>query len=201
MITKTTILNSVLLIALLVSSSAYSEWRLKNSESNVYYISTKNISISELNYFNTLSGSINEQGDLTIQINLESIETEVPIRNERVMSMLFEVLYYDKATITASIDPHKLKALEIGKTYTETVNFMLDLHGFTQELSTTVNIIKRANGNVLVSTKTPIIITASLFGLEKGIERLRKIARLKSISPTVPVTFDLTFSPKYELSS
>ncbi len=199
MITKKLKFYSVLLIVLFFSSSAYSEWRLKNSESNVYYISTKNISVSELNYFNTLSGSINEQGDLSIKINLESVETEIPTRNERVMSMLFEVLYYNKATITASIDPYKLKELDIGKTYTETVNFILDLHGFTQELSATVNIMKHANGSILVTTKTPIIITAAQFGLEKGIERLRSIARLKSISPTVPVTFDLTFSPKHKL--
>ena len=188
-------LYSALLVSLLTMSNAYAEWRLKNSESNVYYVSTKNLTVSEVNYFNTLTGEINDQGELTIKINLESVETDVPIRNERVKSMLFEILNYGKATITTLIDADKLKNLKIGQAYTENLNFMLNLHGINKELSTTVNVIKHANGNLIVTQVSPIIITAKLFGLEKGIERLRKIARLKSISSTVPVTFNLTFSP------
>jgi len=189
-------LYTALLVTLLTTSNVYAGWLLKNSESNVYYVSTKNLTTSELNYFNTLTGNINDQGDLTIKINLESVETDVPIRNERIKSMLFEVINYGKATVTASIDPEKLKHLKIGETYTESVNFMLNLHGINQELSTTVKVIKSASGNILVTPVAPIIISANLFGLEKGIERLRKIARLKSISPSVPVTFNLTFYPQ-----
>jgi len=189
-------LGFILLVSLLNSSTAYAEWALKSSDSNVYYVSTKNNSVSELNYLNTLSGTLSDEGELNIKINLESIETDIPIRNERVKAMLFEVLLYPKASITATISPEKLVALKTGNTYTETVNFTLNLHGITQELSTTVKVIKQADGNILVTPITPILITAKQFGLEKGIERLRKIARLDSISPTVPVTFNLTFVPK-----
>jgi len=189
-------LYSTLLLSLFICSNAYAEWQLKNIDSNVYYVSTKNNSVSELNYFNTLSGTLSEEGELDIKINLESIETDIPIRNERVKAMLFEVLLYPRATVTATISPEKIKALKPGDTYIETVNFMLTLHGITQELSTTVKVIKHADGDILVTPTTPILIGAKQFGLEKGIERLRKIARLESISPTVPVTFNLTFVPK-----
>lgn len=189
-------LYSTLLVALLATSNVYAEWLLKSSESNVYYVSTKNLTTSELNYFNTLTGEINDQGDLTIKINLESVETDVPIRNERIKSMLFEVINYGKATVTASINSEKLNHLKTGQTYIENVTFMLNLHGINQELNTTVKVIKSANGNILVTPVAPIIISANLFGLEKGIERLRKIARLKSISPSVPVTFNLAFYSK-----
>jgi len=185
-----------LLLSLLSSSTAYAEWTLKSVDSNVYYVSTKNNSVSELNYFNTLSGTLSDDGELNIKINLESIETDIPIRNERVKAMLFEVLLYPKASITAVISPEKFKKITAGNTYIETVNFTLNLHGITQELSTTVKVIKHADGDILVTPVTPILITAKQFGLEKGIERLRKIARLESISPTVPVTFNLTFVPK-----
>lgn len=185
----------ILLSSVLASSNAYAEWRLKNADSNVYYVSTKNIVVSELNYFNTLAGSIDEEGELTIRINLESIETDIPIRNERIKSMLFEVLSYPKATVMATIDTQKLNALIPGKTYIETIDFQLNLHGITQNLSTTIKAIKHADGDILVTPTTPILISAQQFGLEKGIERLRKIARLESISPSVPVTFNLTFVP------
>lgn len=185
----------ILLSSVLASSNAYAEWRLKNADSNVYYVSTKNIVVSELNYFNTLAGSIDEEGELTIRINLESIETDIPIRNERIKSMLFEVLSYPKATVMATIDTQKLNALIPGKTYIETIDFQLNLHGITQNLSATIKAIKHADGDILVTPTTPILISAQQFGLEKGIERLRKIARLESISPSVPVTFNLTFVP------
>ncbi len=186
---------SIVLIALLISSNAFAEWRLKSAESNVYYVSTKNEKISEVNYFNTLSGTISKNGTLTIKINLESVETNIPIRNERVKSMLFEVINYPKATINATINAEKLAKLTVGKSYIEPVNFTLSLHGVTHEFSTRVKVIKRANGEILAGSISPIIISADQFGLQKGLERLRKIARLKSITPTVPVTFNLTFIP------
>ncbi len=188
-------LYAIFLASLLTLSNSYAEWRLKSAESNVYYVSTKNLTVSELNYFNTLTGTIDEAGNLIIKINLESIETGIPIRNERVKSMLFEVINYGKATVSATINPDHLSKLKVGQNHIETVDFTLDLHGHRQTLSTTVNVIRHSNGNLLVTPITPIIITAKQFGLENGIEKLRKIARLESISPTVPVTFNLTFSP------
>ena len=45
-----------------------------------------------------------------------------------------------------------------------------------------------------VSTTAPTLIKAESFGLTAGIEALQKIAGLKSITTTVPVSFSVTFT-------
>jgi hypothetical protein len=44
-----------------------------------------------------------------------------------------------------------------------------------------------------VTTIVPIVVSASQLNLQPGIEALREIAGLPSISYSVPVTFSLTF--------
>ena len=46
---------------------------------------------------------------------------------------------------------------------------------------------------VVASTSKPIIVTAASHGLVDGVEALREIAGLPSISRSVPVTFNVVF--------
>jgi hypothetical protein len=52
-------------------------------------------------------------------------------------------------------------------------------------------VTKLANGSLLVNSVKPVIIKAVDFNLVKGIEKLRQLAGLPSISTTVPVSFVL----------
>jgi hypothetical protein len=45
----------------------------------------------------------------------------------------------------------------------------------------------------MVAATKPLIVDATKFGLSDGIEKLREIAGLSSISHAVPVTFVMTF--------
>ena len=51
-----------------------------------------------------------------------------------------------------------------------------------------------AEGSVLVNTLEPIIVSANAVGLAGGVEKLREIAGLTSISDAVPVSFVLTYN-------
>jgi len=46
----------------------------------------------------------------------------------------------------------------------------------------------------LVVSERPVVISATQFGLAEGVESLRKIAGLPSISVAVPVSFVLSFN-------
>ena len=46
---------------------------------------------------------------------------------------------------------------------------------------------------ITISTITPMLIDAESFKLIAGINKLKEIAGLKSITRTVPLTFTLTF--------
>lgn len=51
---------------------------------------------------------------------------------------------------------------------------------------------KISDNKLMVSSFQPIIINANEFGLVAGVEKLRDIAGLSSISQAVPVSFVLT---------
>ena len=89
---------------LLISSNALAQWSLINDESTVNYISIKSSKVSELNHFNMLNGTLNDNGSLSIDIDLASVETNIPIRNERVKTILFETTSFTKANILANLD-------------------------------------------------------------------------------------------------
>ena len=184
----------IVLLALFLSSNAFSDWALVNDQSDINFISTKKSKVSEINHFKAIEGVIDDSGALSIDIDLASVETNIPIRNERMQTMLFNVAKYAKANITATIDLAKIKALGVGDVYTDTVSFTLNLHGFSQEISSDVNIVKLSDNRLMTVSTRPIVINAEDFGLVEGIEALRKIAQLPSISTAVPVTFSFVFS-------
>jgi polyisoprenoid-binding protein YceI len=186
----------VILSTLLISSNSLAQWTLVNDESTVNYISIKSSKVSELNHFNTLSGTLNDNGSLSVDIDLASVETNIPIRNERVKTILFETSSFTKANILANLDLNKLNALNIGDTYTTPIKFKLSLHGVSKEITADIRVVKLTNDKLLAFSSTPIIIDAEQYNLAEGINKLRDIAKLPSISTTVPVSFSLIFDKK-----
>jgi polyisoprenoid-binding protein YceI len=183
-----------LVLTLFTSSYAVAEWSLINDESTISFTSTKKSSISEVHYFKTIRGTINEKGNLALTIDLSSVETNIPIRNERMIKMLFEISQFANATLTTTINSQKITNLKEGDTHLDTLTFETSLHGVSQKIKTPVKFIKLSNNKLMLILEKPVVINASQFGLEKGIEQLKAIAKLPSISTAAPVTFSLTFT-------
>jgi polyisoprenoid-binding protein YceI len=177
----------------LLSFNAYAAWELNNSQSSVNFVSVKKSAVGEIHHFNSLSGSL-ENGNAKVIINLSSVETNIPIRNDRMQSMLFEVSKYSSATITTKVDSSKLANLKNGERYQDNIDLTIDLHGISKKITSTVQVVKLTNSSVLVYSERPVVIKASDFGLAKGVEALRTVAKLPVISTAVPVTFSLVFN-------
>ena len=185
---------SILAITLFTSSYAIADWSLINDESTMSFISTKKSAISEVHHFKSMSGTIDEKGGLNLIVNLSSVETNIPIRNERMVKMLFETSQFANATLTTTINSQKITNLKEGDTYLDTLTFKTSLHGISQKITTPVKFIKLSNNKLMLILEKPVVVNASQFGLEKGIEQLQAIAKLPSISTAAPVTFSLTFT-------
>ena len=127
-------------------------------------------------------------------INLSSAETNIGIRNERINEYLFESKKYPVATFSTKIDQVKLDALSVGESTTVSLTGSLDLHGVKQDITTDVSVVKLPNNAITVSTLKPIIVNAKAFDLETGVNKLKSLAKLPSISFAVPVTFSLEFT-------
>ena len=87
----------------LLSASVLADWQV-GPVSQVQFVSIKNNTIGEVSHFETLAGTVTEAGEVEVRVVLDSVETNIGIRNERMKTMLFEVGLYPEAVITAQLD-------------------------------------------------------------------------------------------------
>ena len=182
-----------ILATLFLSANALAQWELVNDESTVNYVSTKNSKVGEVNSFKQLNGSLKRNGKISVDIDLGSVETNIPIRNERMKSMLFEIASFSKANVSAALDVKAIDKMAIGETYKDSISFNLSLHGVSKEMATDVQVVKLAKNRILAISMNPVIVNADQYNLLEGVEKLREAANLPSISTAVPVTFSLMF--------
>jgi len=180
--------------SLFFCQTLWAEWQLDPSKSQINFVSTKNDSVSEVHHFTKLLGSIKNNGKAKVAIDLNSLETGINVRNERMRLFLFKVTQFPAATITADLGLAQLDALETGANTTMTAPFLIDLYNNTRTLEIEVRVAKLIDNQLHVTTTKPIILDSKQFGLEGGILELKRLAQLSSIDFSVPVTFDLTFN-------
>ena len=94
--------RSIFLLLLVLATPALADWSV-TSDSSVGFVSIKNNAIGENNAFTRVAGGIDAEGNISVKVDLSSVETGVGIRNERLQAMLFEVGMYPAATVTSSI--------------------------------------------------------------------------------------------------
>jgi len=193
------LLKLLLVISLSWFSSTLfaADWVVDNSQSQLNFISTKKVNIAEVHQFNMLQGSLDSQGKFTLSIDLTSVNTNNPVRDKRMKSFLFNVKKFATATLTANIDTDKLDAIAEGASARWTVNANLDLHGKIKPLVLDVIVTRLVGAKLSVVSVQPIILNVSDFSLAQGVEKLRELAKLPSISHAVPVSFYITLGLKH----
>lgn len=186
------------LSALLCLSEAGADWAIDNGQSRVAFVSTKAGNAAEVHRFGNLAGSLGNDGAFTVDIALDSVDTGIEIRDERMRDLLFQTERYPRARLSARLDMAQLEAIGPGEQGAVTTEAELNLHGQRANLTIDAVVAHLEDGSLLVSSEEPLVVSASQFDLLAGIERLREIAGLPSISPAVPVTFYLTLRPREE---
>jgi hypothetical protein len=193
--------NVLLALALTgFASNAFAEWVLNNGESAIDFISIKKSKVGELHTFGTMAGSLKSSGEATVVISLESVQTMIPIRDERMKSMLFEVVTFPEAIVSTTVDHDRITSLKVGESILQSLQLSLSLHGEVKSIDADMRIVMLAGNKLLVSTSKPLIVNADDFTLGKGVEMLREVAKLPSISTAVPVTVNLVFDKQEQLA-
>ena len=180
-------------LALLAAIPAHAHWHLNSDQSALSFVSTKAINIAEVHRFGTMSGEVDDDGNVAVSIDLSSVDTNIELRDDRMREMLFNTAENASAEISATIDGEALDALEPGQSTDMAVEAMLSLHGTERPVTMEVVVARTGDQGLLVTTKQPVIINAAEFALGDGVEALRAIAGLPSISLAVPVSFVLAF--------
>ena len=176
---------------LLLSPLALADWQV-GPGSQVQFVSIKNNTIGEVSHFETLAGTVTDAGEVEVRVALDSVETNIGIRNERMKTMLFEVGLYPEAVITAQLDAGSIAALSGGGL--TNVALQIDLHGQTVTKEAQL-IVAVTDEGVSATTTQPILLAAAEFGLEGGVAALQAVAGLNAISRVIPVTVALQLVP------
>lgn len=188
----------VSLFFILVSQISFAAvWQLNDSKSSLYFESTKNETIKEINKFKKFSGTIDDgKGTAQLEISLNSVDTHIPLRDERIRELLFETALFPIASFTAEFNPKHLAKLNDMHAHTIPLVGILNLHGVKHEIDTQVVVQKINADSVQIKNAEPIVLDTDNYNLQMGIAALTKIAGLKSIDTSVPVSFQLVFDKK-----
>ncbi|MEM5516399.1 YceI family protein [Henriciella sp. AS95] len=168
-------------------------WSLETEASRISFVSIKAGELIETHYFSGLSGQISPDGNAEITIPLDEVETKIDLRNERMRDMFFETDRYPVATIRAEVDPDTYSDLAVGARRSAEIEGVLSLHGADATVFANVFVTRVASNRVEISSAEPVVLVLSDFNLDAGLEALREIANLPSITPASPVTFTFMF--------
>ncbi len=185
--------NLLVTVALLAAGPCFATWSLDNDASQVSFVSVKAGDAGEVHRFNEISGALAADGSASVTIQLASVDTLIPLRDERMREMLFETNLFPTATLMADIDMDALNNMEPGANVDMTVTLKLNLRDQKLELPAELIVARLGDHRLMVSSRKPVIVNAASVDLVEGIEALRAIANLPSISKAVPVSFVLTF--------
>lgn len=183
----------VLLSGAVFSQQTLASWHLDPLHSELHFITVKNTAITEVHSFRTISGMVNDQGMVVVDIDLASVNTHIEIRDERIKDMLFNVVNYPEASLSAQVDLKALNAMKVGEIKTIPLTIELSLHDHQQQIETKVSVSALSDGAFQVNTLKPIVIDTNAFELGDGVKALQDVAKLDSIATSIPVTAQFVF--------
>lgn len=182
---------SVLAIAFAGAASAQT-WTLDGDASHLAYGSIKKDKVGEVNAFSGLSGTVDATGKADITIDLTSLETNIDIRNERMMEHVFRGA--GEAQLTAQLDMDEVTGLGVGDMTVVDVEGALSLLGVSTELDLEMLVVRLSETRVMALSNDMVFIGTEELGIDAGVDKLMEIAKLPGITRTAPVTLRLVFA-------
>lgn len=183
-----------LFISTSLSAIAGNSYEVDSDNSSVSFSVTKKQYIIEPAVFEDVAGSINSKGVVKISIDMNSVNSSNPIRDERLVDLFFQAEFFPEAIITATINSKILNSKSsLQKTK---IPATLEFFDIKKDITLEVLIVK-VGDNVVVSSLKPIIVNAKEFNVPtENLNALSKVCGGITISDIVPVNFVLTFKKK-----
>lgn len=171
-------------------------WYLDYESSRLSFISTKNATLSEVGRFLVMHGKVDDKGQARLRVELDSVSTDIPLRDERIREHLFETKRFAEAEITAQLDLAPIAELADGVQLEMRQPVTVSLHGKRKSYASDLLVTRLDEHRFQVVTLSPLVLDAADFDLAPGIETLRKLAGAGSIGLSVPVGAVLIFTSR-----
>lgn len=174
------------------SSQLDGGWQLDRSASSLRFQSIKNGSKVETSNFANFDGALDPDGLATLLVELNSVDTNVDLRNVRMRFLFFETFKFPVAAITTRVEASTLERLAAERRISMPVEFELDLHGVKKTLTADTVLTMFTDNQIAITSESPVTISAEDFSLMEGIIKLQEAANVE-IVPSGSVSFDFTF--------
>ncbi|MEM1315006.1 MAG: YceI family protein [Pseudomonadota bacterium] len=165
------------------------DWTVDGEASVLNVFSLKDGEVAEQHAFTRLSGGVAASGEARVEVSLASIATGIEIRDERMREMLFQVADWPLAEIRAQVNPAAFEGLVPGQAARVETVLTVEAYGESADYPAALVVSRIDQDRAAVSTADPIVVRAGDFGYGDGIDALRDVAGLDSISYDVPVVF------------
>jgi polyisoprenoid-binding protein YceI len=172
------------------------QWQLDPAQSRLSFMSTKAGNIAESHRFEKINGQVADDGHAELTIDLRSVNTGIPIRDQHMQNLLFLTEKYPQATFNTQLNLDELQSLTTGNSMPLALIGELNLHGVSAPITAQVQVIKATEKSIYVATTAPVIVNAEKFRLQQGVNQLAKVVNLPEISYVAPVVFVLHFYQK-----
>ena len=192
MLTKHLYAASLSVVVLFSGAVSAETWTLDGENSRIAFGSVKKDNIGEVHTFEQLSGAVNADGSVKVDIDLASVQTNIDIRNERMNKHVFGGAA--TATLDAQIDMSEMKALTVGGMATIDVEGALGFLGQSIDVETEMFVIRVSETQVVVTTNDMLFVSTEDLGISAGIDKLMELAKLPGITRTSPVTVRMVFN-------
>ncbi len=179
-----------------VPAMAGENWMLKGALSSISFGSVKKETVGETFRFSNLSGSVNGKGRVQVIIDLDSVQTGIDIRDERMRAHVFgdpDGKKRPKAVLSADIDPAAFAALPVGELKPVSLKLDLEFLGRHHSVEADLVVARISPARIMVLTDGMIWFSTEDLGIDKGISKLQELAGLPSITRAFPVTARLVF--------
>lgn len=180
-------------VAVMSGSAFAGGWTLAADDSKIAFGSVKKDLIGEAHHFQSISGSVAEDGTASIEIDVASVETWIDIRNERMLKHVFDAVNFPKATISTKIDMDEVSSMTPGQSKIISAEAVLKLLSNEIEVDAELFVMAISDDKVLVTTDEMLLIATEDLGINPGVDELMELADLPSITRVTPVTLRLVF--------
>ena len=132
-------------------------------------------------------------GQAQLRVELESVSSGIPKRDELLRKDLFEITRFPLALIGTRLDLPSLLNLAPGAQLELTVPLTVKLHGQASDHLVELLVTRLDEQRFQVVTLAPLVLQAEDYDLLPGLEKLRQLANLSHINSAVPVSAVLIF--------
>jgi polyisoprenoid-binding protein YceI len=155
----------LLLTAVAVINVAFADnhltWKLNSAASQLSFDSSKNTTIQETHRFRQLTGSVKQSGDIVVQVDLMSVDTRIPIRDQRMREILFKMA--PSAQVFATVDMALVTAMAADQKLTLELSGRLTLNGKMSSLPLSVELQRLSEQSIQVTVFSNIKRTACAY--------------------------------------